>query len=177
MSVSNFIKQCFDSDLDFSNIEVDEFITCVKKLSKILTTATDDSRKAVRQRKFNSLLANQVYLSERFNSKTIHDYYSFTCKEVQIDIVIRGSAFGVSVIGWLPDIKHLINLFNMRNVNDLFSFDWISEKNISNYVSNASNVWYFNGDTDHFGLNERGLNNIIYVWKSLIVWYMSINNV
>lgn len=177
MSVSNFIQQCYDSGLDFSNANVDEFIVCVKKLANILGKASDDSRKAVRQRKFNSVLASQVYLSERFNPKTIHDYYSFTCKNVQIDVVIRGKSFGVSVIGWIPDIKHLVHLFNLRNLNDLFSFEYLDENNFKNYVSEHSNVWFFNGDSAHFGLNEHGLDNIVYVWQLLITWFMSINDV
>lgn len=173
MSVSNFIKQCYECGLDFSNANVDEFISCVRRLSDILGKASDDSRKAVRERKFNSMLASKVYLSERFNPKTIHDYYSFTCKNVQIDVVIRGSVFGVSVIGWVPDIKHLVNLFNLRNLNDMFCFDYIDDKNVDNFVHQTSNIWFFVGDKEHFGLNEPGLNNILHIWQHLITWYLS----
>lgn len=174
MSVTNFLNHCFDSGLDFSNVEIDDFIHCVKRLANILGKASDDSRKAVRERKFNSMLASQVYLSERFNPKTIHDYYSFTCKNVQIDVIIRGSVFGVSVIGWIPDVKHLIELFNLRNLNDMFSFEYIDDSNIKNFVHQTSNVWFFHGDTEHFGLNEHGLNNILHIWHHLVIWYLGV---
>ena len=174
MSVTNFLNHCFDAGLDFSNVEIDDFIHCVKRLASILGKASDDSRKAVRERKFNSMLASQVYLSERFNPKTIHDYYSFTCKNVQIDVIIRRSVFGVSVIGWIPDIKHLIELFNLRNLNDLFSFEYIDETNVKNFVHQTSNIWFFHGDTEHFGLNERGLNNILHIWHHLVIWYLGV---
>lgn len=169
MSVSTFIRQMYESDIDFGNVNVDDFIVCVKRLNQILSSACDDSRKSVRKRKFNSLLSNQVYLSERFNPKIVHDYYSYTCRNVQIDVVIRG-CYGVSVIGWIPDVEELCKLYNFRkeSENDLFSFDYLDKEVVKNYVNQTSHVWYFFGDKERFGVNEKGLDNIVYIWKLLI---------
>ena len=66
--------------------------------------------------------------------------------------------------------------FNKTDIENPACFvDYIDDKNINNFVHQTSNVWFFIGDKEHFGLNEHGLDNIIYIWKSLITWFLSIH--
>lgn len=172
MSVKHFIDTLFESGIDFSNTDIDDFILSVKTLARLLTPSTSDSRKAVRSRKFNSLLSKEVYLSERFNPKTVHDYYHFTDMNVQIDIIIKNRVFGVSFIGLSPSVSEFIKVYNIETNRDLFSFDFLDFDNFQKYLSSSSNVSFFLGDSDNFGLNEVGLRHIIQVWRVWIISYL-----
>lgn len=171
MSVSTFIKQCFESDLDFSNTNVDDFIVCVRRLSQILKSASDDSRKSTRDRKMNSVLARQVFLSERFNPKTVHDYYSFTMENEQIDICIKSSTFCVSVCGdYVPTAKQVMNVLNLDNENEQLMFDFAD---ISTFSWSDSKFTYFGGATTYFDLTDKGLQRIKRVFSCIVQMYLS----
>lgn len=171
MSVSNFIKKCFDSDLDFSCVEIDDFIVCVKRLSQILNKASDDSKKSTRERKMNSVLAQQVFLSERFNPKTVHDYYSFTYENEQIDVCIKSKSFCVSVTGdFVPTAESIMHVLRLDNFNFDNQFDYTE---VNNFVFNDSKFTYFGGDSNNFPLNEVGLKRICRVWSTIVNMYLS----
>lgn len=171
MSVSNFVQQCYESDLDFSGVQIDDFIRCIKKLSNILNSVSSDARKSVRDRKMNSVLARQVFLSERFNPKTVHDYYSFTFENEQIDVCIKLNSYRVSVCGdYVPTAEQVMHILRLDNFNFDGQFDYAE---VQNFVSCDSKFTYFGGDSNNFPVNEVGLKRICRVWSTIVNMYLS----
>lgn len=171
MSVSNFIQNLYDSGLDFSNVQADKFISCVKELARILENVSSDSRKSVRERKMNSVLARQVFLSERFNPKTVHNYYSFTFENEQIDVCIKNNSYRVSVCGdYAPTASQIMNVLRLDNFNFDGQFDYAE---VENFVFRDSKYVYYGGDSNNFPVNELGLKRICRVWSTIVNMYLS----
>ena len=71
MSVKSFLGQCYDSDLDFSNLDVDDFVICIKRLYQILTKNIGQSVRDRRKRRYNSVLAKYIQLNEKYDENKI----------------------------------------------------------------------------------------------------------
>lgn len=170
MSVQTFVESLYDSDLDFSNVSVDDFVMCVKRLAKILDTASSDSRKSVRERKMNSLLSRRVFNSERFDPKRVYDYYSFTYENEQIDICIKGHTYCVSVIGdFVPDAKSVMDFVNFYNESYTTLFDFAD---IEYFSWKDSKFTYYGGSSEYFPVSEIGLRHIARVWSAIVQMFL-----
>lgn len=169
MSVSSFIKMMYDSDLDFSNVNVNDFCLCVKRLNEILAKAGSDARTAVRKREFNSSYAKQLYECEKFNPRVFSSVHCFTDETQQIDICIRQKCFYVSVCGaYQPNLKALLHLLQLTELNFAEQFDFSNMENFHTFKG----CFQFYGGKD-FPVNEIGLKRIYKVWFQILQMYLS----
>ncbi len=168
MSVQSFIKQLFDSDLDFSNVAIDDFITCIKRLNQILTECADPSRRSARSRRYNSILAKTMGLNDKFNSR-VSELYTFSADDVQIDICIRGKSYYVAISGsWRPSERALQNLLYIDNLNYDMLFDFSEVKVLGK--DNQSFTYYGGSD---FPVNNEGFKRILRLWSMAVYSYSS----
>lgn len=168
MSVNNFIKQLFDSDLDFSNVAIDDFITCIKRLYQILNECADPSKRSARSRKYNSILAKTIALNDKFNPR-VSELYTFSADDVQIDICIRGKSYYVAISGsWRPSERALQNLLYIDNLNFEKLFDFSEVKILGN---DKQSFTYYGGSD--FPVNNEGFNRILRLWSMAVYSYSS----
>lgn len=170
MSVKSFITAMFDSDLDFSNVDIDDFIVCVKRLASILCSdsVSGKSRRSGRSRRYNSILAKELGINDKYTLR-VSDLYTFSADGVQIDVCIRGSNYYVGVTGdWRPNEKVLTKLLYMDNLNFERHFDFSEVK----ILGNVKGSFTYYGGSD-FPVNDLGFKNILRLWTSVVGAYVS----
>lgn len=164
-----FVSEMFESGLDFSNVNINDFILCVKRLNEILQKAGSDARTAVRQRNFNSAYSKSLFNSQRFNPRVCSSMHSFTDEDTQIDICIRKKHFYVSVCGaWRPDPKALNQVLALDNLNFDMQFDFSEVRSL---VSHVGSFTFYGGDD--FPVDDIGFKRISRVWCKILLMYFS----
>lgn len=159
----------YDSELDFSNVNVNDFIVCVKRLNEILTSAGSDARTAVRKREFNSSYAKQLYECDKFNPRVFSSVHCFTDETEQIDICIRQKKFYVSVCGaYQPNIRPLLHLLQLKELNFSDDFDF---SNLEDFHTFKGSFQFYGGSD--FPANETGYKRIYKVWFTILQMYLS----
>lgn len=169
MSVSSFAESLAQSELDFNNVNCADFISHVKALARIIERVSKNTRKSVRERKFNSIYSKQLFESMKFDPKHCSEFFQFSDSDVQIDICIRKKCYYVSVCGsFRPRAKTLEHLLALQNFNYEIAFDFptVSEMKESN------GIFSFYGGVD-FPVDTVGLKRIRNLWFTIIQMYFS----
>ena len=164
MSVKSFLNELEDCDINFPNEDIDDFVTCIKRLGKILTRCFDNSSASKRERRYNSVLAREMSSMDKYNVKKVFNLYTFSANSCQIDICIRANCYWVSISGaWRPDMKLLNSSLDLCNLNFKDVFEYPDVKKI--YSVNGS-IQYFGGED--FPVNIQGFNRIARLWAIIV---------
>lgn len=170
MSVESFANALVESELNFTNIDIDNFLQHVKALGRIVERVTKNTRRSVRERKFNSMYSKQLFESMKYDPKYCSQFFQFSDSSVQIDICIRNKKYYyVSVCGnWRPKQKNLEYILNLENFNVALDFDFSSVEE----MKESNGIFSFYGGKD-FPLSEIGLRKARKLWFVILSMYIS----
>lgn len=169
MSVQTLIQSMYNSDLDLSTIQVDEFIQSIKTLANILKPVSAQTKRTESKRRYNSILAKYLSLNDVFESTKISDIFRFNWNDTSIDIVIKNKCYYVGVCGaWRPKEKTLNMLLANYNLNFEQLFDFPEVKTLTSF----SGCFSFYGGKD-FPCTKEGLNRILRLFNSIISAFLS----
>lgn len=165
MSVKNFIQSCYDTGLDLSGIELENFITCIKYLNKIF----QDKQIKPKTMNYNSELSRLVGLNDKFDSKKVSDLYKLSFDNVVIQLIIYKNRYYVAVSGdFHPDVKVLNIMLANYNLNFKQYFDF---PQVEELLSVHGHCMYYGGDD--FTVDNKGFCRIVKLFLALCQCYQS----
>lgn len=165
MSVKNFIQSCYDSGLDLSGLELENFISCIKYLNRIFQDKTIKPKTL----NYNSELSRLVGLNDKFDSKKVSDLYKLSFDNVVIQIIIYKNHYYCAVSGGFnPDKKVLNIMLSNYNLNfeQFFDFPQVEE-----LLSVHGHCMYFGGND--FTVDNIGFCRIVKLFLALCQMYQS----
>lgn len=169
MSVSSFVDALVKSELDFTNVDIADFISHFKACARVLERVSKNNRKSVRERKFKSMYSKQLFESMKFDSKYCSEFFQFSDSDVQIDICIRKNHYYVSVCGsFRPKEKALEHILALQNFNFDIAFDFPTVKE----MKEENGIFSFYGGDD-FPVDDKGLKRIRHLWFVVLEMYFS----